>query len=335
MTQDIPLVRTRYVHAFAAVLDRVGAPTGRMLDGVGLSGRVLEDGEAIIPAYQAWAFIGSAAEHEGIHDFGLQAGRASIDTYGEFSRRLFQAPNLYQAVQRFCQLARHEYSRADFYLSHRNQRAWFCRGPIDGSDVEKKHVELLVLTMMIATVRLVAGPDWRPSAIFLQTQDSRGVDGHESLRESNLQMGNRITAFEIPAYLLSRPMPSAGVRSVSREYERLDPNIITALRHIIAAMPNDRDWAIGPVAEAARMSPRTLQRRLNEANTTFSALVEDMRMSAAMSMLADNSMTLRDIALKLRYTDQANFTRAFRRWTGLSPQSYRRQQSTNGPERTM
>jgi AraC-like DNA-binding protein len=327
MTQDIPLVRTRYAHAFAAVLDRVGAPTRRLLDRVGLSGRVLDDGEAVIPAHQAWAFIGSAAEQEGIHDFGLQAGRASIDAYGEFSLRLLQAPNLHQAVQRFCQLARHEYSRANFYLSLRNQRAWFCRGPIDGSDVEKKHVELLVLTMMIATVRLVAGPAWYPSEIYLQTADPRGVDGHESLRQSQLHFGNRSTAFEVPSHLLSRPMPSTGAGSVARAYERLAPDMITALRHLIASMPSDRDWAIGPVAEAAGLSPRTLQRRLNDANTTFSALVEDVRMSTAMSMLADTSVTLRDIALKLRYTDQANFTRAFRRWTGVSPQAYRRQQS--------
>ena len=48
MTQDIPLVRSRYVHAFAAVLDRVGAPTGNLLDRVGLTGRVLEHGDAVI-----------------------------------------------------------------------------------------------------------------------------------------------------------------------------------------------------------------------------------------------------------------------------------------------
>lgn len=335
MTQDIPLVRTRYVHAFAAVLERMGTPTRRLLDSVGLSGQVLEDGDAVIPAYQAWAFIGSAAEKEGIHDFGLQAGRDSIGAYGEFSRQLLQAPNLYQAVQRFCRLARHEYSRADFYLSRKQERAWFCRGPIDGSDVEKKHVELLVLTMMIATVRLVAGPEWYPSEIYLQTQDARGVDGHPGLWKSNLHFGSRLTAFEIPSCLLSRQMPSAGVPPGAGGYEPLDENIVLAIRHIITSLSPGRAWAIGPVAEAARMSPRTLQRRLNEANTTFSTLVEDIRMSAAMSMLADTSMTLRGIAHKLRYTDQANFTRAFRRWTGVSPQTYRRQQSTNRPESMM
>ena len=59
--QIIPLVRAMYVYAYAAVLDRLGAPKRRLLEGVGLSERVFEDPEVIIPAHQAWGFIGRAA----------------------------------------------------------------------------------------------------------------------------------------------------------------------------------------------------------------------------------------------------------------------------------
>lgn len=63
--QIIPLVRAKYVYAYAAVLERLGAPRRRLLERVGLSERVLEDPEAVIPAHQAWAFIGSTARKEG------------------------------------------------------------------------------------------------------------------------------------------------------------------------------------------------------------------------------------------------------------------------------
>jgi hypothetical protein len=76
--QIIPLVRAKYVYAYAAVLDRLGAPRWRLLERVGLSDRVLEDPEAIIPARQAWAFIESAALREGIDDLGLVASDMSI-----------------------------------------------------------------------------------------------------------------------------------------------------------------------------------------------------------------------------------------------------------------
>jgi len=294
----------------------------------------LDEPETIVPAHQVWAFIGSAAEREGVDDFGLQAGSASIEAFGDFSHRLLQASNLNQGLKLFCQLARCEYSRADFYVSAKPASVWFCRGPIDGSDVEKKHVELLVLTMMIATVRLIAGPDWRPPEIFVQTRDSRGVYGHESLLASDLHFGNRITAFEIHCYLLPRQMSPVAVPPSWSDYDRLDDDVVGALRHVIACLPADRDQDITHVAQTVGMSPRTLQRRLSEANTTFSALLEDVRMTTAMAMLADSSVKLRDIALLLRYSDQANFTRAFRRWTGVSPRAYRRQQLTSLEEKT-
>lgn len=328
---DIPLVRARYVCAFAAVLNRLGAPTSRMLERAGLSSRLLEQTEAVHPAHQAWDFIGSAALQEGIDDFGLQAADHSIDAYGEFSCHLLQATNLNGALDRFCHLARHEYSQADFFVIRNPDRVRFCRGPIEGNPAEKKHVELFVLKMMIATVGLFAAPDWRPREIRLQTEDPHGIADHPSFSSSDLRFRSATTSFEIPSILLTQRMPQRP-RPISRCYERLDDDIVGALRFAIVSLPLNRDWNIHCVAEAVGMRPRTLQRALSQADTTFSALVDDVRMSTAMSMLAGTSLKVRDIALELRYSDQANFTRAFRRWAGISPQAYRSQQSTDRDE---
>ena len=136
--QIIPLVRAKYVYAYAGVLDRLGIPKRRLLESVGLSEKVFQNPESIIPAHQVWGFIGSAAQKEGIDDLGLVAGDMSIQDYGAFSERLLQAPNLNQALKIFCQIALQEYSRADFYISRSEQATWFCRGPIDGNEDEKK-----------------------------------------------------------------------------------------------------------------------------------------------------------------------------------------------------
>ena len=69
---------------------------------------------------------------------------------------------------------------------------------------------------------------------------------------------------------------------------------------------------------------RTLQRRLSDVNTTFSAVVETAQMRRAVQLLERDDYSLVEIAYKLGYADQANFARAFRRWTGLPPGLYRR-----------
>ena len=322
--QIIPLVRAKYVHAFDGVLARIGAPRRRLLERVGLSEGVLEDPESIIPAHQAWAFIGSAARSEGIDDLGLVAGDMSIQDYGAFSAQLLQVPNLNQALMAFCQLALHEYSRADFYVSQSERATWFCRGPIDGNEAEKKHVELLALTMMIATVRLAAGADWHPPIVYLQTRDTRRVQHHHLFARSTVRFGNRVTAFEVPQHLLAKELPRAPVSRHDQEYDRLKHEFPVSIRQIVDSMVVDGAPRIAAVAKAVGGSVRTLQRRLSDIDTTFSGIVEEAKMKSANRMMTQTDCTLTEIAYGLGYSDQAHFTRAFRRWTGVSPAAFRR-----------
>jgi len=322
--QTIPLVRSRYVFAFGAVLDRLGAPKRRLLEEVGLSERILEAPETVISARQAWAFIGRSAQSEGIADFGLMAGDTSIQNYGAFSDRLLIAPNLYQAMKIFCELALNEYSRADFYVSLSKDTTWFCRGPIDGNEEEVKHVELLVLTMMIATVRMVAGPNWHPPVVLLQTNDTHLVQQHHLCAHSNIRFGNRVTAFKIPNHLLARELPILGAAKVDQDYDRLEHEFPVAIRQIVLGMLVDGPPKIATVADAVGGSVRTLQRRLADINMTFSDIVEGAKMKSAIQMVDQSDCTFTDISHALGYSDQAHFTRAFKRWNGVSPSVYRR-----------
>ena len=76
---------------------------------------------------------------------------------------------------------------------------------------------------------------------------------------------------------------------------------------------------------AARMeaSPRTIQRRLTDLGFRFSEIVEEQRIDASRRALTDTDDPLSDIAFNLGYSDQSSFGRAFKRWTGMTPQAYR------------
>jgi AraC-like DNA-binding protein len=76
------------------------------------------------------------------------------------------------------------------------------------------------------------------------------------------------------------------------------------------------------VAEKLHMSPRTLQRQLAQEDKSFSSVVDEMRQHKATAMLRKREMSLDSIAEKLGYTDTANFTRAFKRWTGTTPKRF-------------
>lgn len=77
------------------------------------------------------------------------------------------------------------------------------------------------------------------------------------------------------------------------------------------------------VAAALSLSSRTLKRKLALRDTSFSALLDDDRRDRALALL-EGDVPLQRVADLLGYSDVANFTRAFRRWTGTSPGHYRR-----------
>jgi len=81
---------------------------------------------------------------------------------------------------------------------------------------------------------------------------------------------------------------------------------------------------LGAVANALGMRPRTLQRQLGNEGTSFSAVVDTIRQEMAKACLGDRSLSIDEIAFLLGYADTASFRRSFKRWTGKTPQLFRR-----------
>lgn len=82
--------------------------------------------------------------------------------------------------------------------------------------------------------------------------------------------------------------------------------------------------SIDEMARRLHVSERTLKRRLAAEGTTYSDLVEEERRERAFLLLRSADLSIAEIADRLGYSDAANFTRAFRRWTGQSPRAFQK-----------
>lgn len=91
---------------------------------------------------------------------------------------------------------------------------------------------------------------------------------------------------------------------------------------------------IALAAEIFGMSPRTLQRRLQNLGLTYRQLIETTRFELAAELLCSTDARIIDIAAMLGYDDQSNFGRSFRRYTGTSPGRFRAVNSCQANEAT-
>ncbi len=80
------------------------------------------------------------------------------------------------------------------------------------------------------------------------------------------------------------------------------------------------------VAANFNISPRSLQRKLKEEGVTYLHIVEEVRKTLALHYLSHDYYQVKDIAFILGYNEQSAFVRAFKRWTGMPPTLYLRQQ---------
>jgi AraC-like DNA-binding protein len=133
----------------------------------------------------------------------------------------------------------------------------------------------------------------------------RGTEWQDTIRETR----QRITITVSPEY--ARP-------------QQANRDIGNHVRQVVARLLEQGSTDVRAVASAVNTSSRTLQRRLREAGLTYAGLVQQVRCEAASHLLMEPGQTVRGVARRLGYSDPAHFTRAFHRWTGLTPRAFRR-----------
>ena len=94
-------------------------------------------------------------------------------------------------------------------------------------------------------------------------------------------------------------------------------------RMISLSLPNGSS-SIVDVAAAMNYSQRTLQRKLSDKNTSYSALLDSVRFNMANQYLKSTYYRLTDIALLLGYSNLSSFSRAYFRYAGIYPMEVRK-----------
>lgn len=100
--------------------------------------------------------------------------------------------------------------------------------------------------------------------------------------------------------------------------------IMAAVAREIRTQMRGGPVSVGNVARALDVSVRTLQRGLQREGTDFRSMANLLRSQEAAELLGRTDLSVSAISFRLGYTSPANFARAFRSVTGLSPHEYRR-----------
>jgi AraC-like DNA-binding protein len=189
------------------------------------------------------------------------------------------------------------------------------------------HNEMLGIGYMIENVRTFAGAAWSPEAVMTTLAPGAPKAELEQTLGVNVSHGHAVTSIDLDASLLTCGKPGecrSGLALVASEPNvPRDGDVLGMTSAVVDLAQYGGYPRIDWVADKLATNRRTLQRQLKAQGTTFGRLVESALLRRA-EVLLGTGMSITEIGFELGYRDHAHFTRAFRRWTGISPSAYRR-----------
>lgn len=155
----------------------------------------------------------------------------------------------------------------------------------------------------------------------------------ERILGTRVRLGNKRISVRLNRSMLESRLPTADAFLLKRLDASLEdmledlPNVDLAeqVKQRIRILLSEKDISEELVAQPFNVSPRHLRRKLSEACTTYEKLLDEVRMELAIKLIQENRLNLGRIAFELGFLDPSSFTRAFRRWTSMSPTAFREQ----------
>lgn len=331
-------MRAANLAGFPEMARRLGGDPWRILERHGIDPRTAKDPESFIECQavvDALEYCGTA-----FNDplFGLHMALAQEpDVFGCVTALCRSAPTVKEAIAKLAEYMPIVHSPESLLelVEARDvaELRWGVRSDLGVND--QAHYQTLVLFMKL--LRMLGGPRFTPSYVSL-AMDTRAQDlpDIESKMGCPVRARGAVNTIAFPLHVLDQPTPTANrllFRLVDGYLSRVKAAQRTTILervedYVRGALPSGT-CSIERCAEKLGASVRTLQARLTRSGVRFSDILEGQRIELAKDYLRQDEMTLDEVALLLGYSEQTSFGRAFKRWTGSTPQRYRIVQAAN------
>lgn len=203
---------------------------------------------------------------------------------------------------------------------------------VDGGPVPPVYVDY-VFAALVTRIRMRIRPTLEVRRVELRLPEPKVSATYREVFRAPISFGARADRLSFSLAEWGAPTVSgdaaladlleAHARILSERTPRATAGFEEEVRRAIASTLT-KGASVQQVARALNLSVRSLQRRLDECETTFRDLAEDVRGRLAEGYLANPGVSISEVAVLLGFSEQSAFNRAFRRWTGESPGRWRR-----------
>ena len=259
------------------------------------------------------------------------------DDYGALGLAWKAAPTLRQSFERVVGYARLWTSVAEYELRPQGKDALFLLHRSGPRTLGLRVSNECTLASAVSIVRQVSPVAFNPIEVHCKHGAPEQTAAHAAyfgcpviwnsefdgllVSEQDLGRANRLSDEGITKFLLSHL--DQEIKKYQSDGSFLEQVSSTIARALSSGVPKAH-----AVAASLGMSERTLQRKLNAVDMRFQTLVEDARSDLAKGLLVQSDYSIAEIAFLTGFSEQSAFSRAFKRWSELTPARYRETHKT-------
>jgi AraC-like DNA-binding protein len=328
------LARAAAFEGFEPLCTEHGLDGAALLRQAGLDPNVLADADAMIPYRACLRALDLAARAARLPHIGLLlADKQGLSMLGPVGFLVAEAPVLRAAIAQLGAYIHLHNQGMALRLDIANGLALWSFETLLGESAGLAFADDHALATGVTIIRQLLGRNWNPDHVTIQHAAPRDAAPYRRAFCCPVEFAAERNLIGFDARLLDQPLPGhdARLHAVLDGYIRhLDasnaPELDKQIQLVLLQAMKQGSCSLPRVAARMAMTPRSLQRRLAGAGTSFQAELDGVRNNVARRYLTETRMPLTAISPLLGYSDLAAFSRAFKRINGMAPQAWRARQ---------
>jgi len=332
-TKRLTWIHSGVLSGAADLVSELGAdPQGLALQ-CGLEPAALYTPDLPVPGDAVVGFFETSAQTTACTDFGIRlASRQSFAILGPLWLMMRRARTVQDALEMLVEFFIMHTSGALVGLQLQDDGSAFVSySLVAGVSTQDRHTIELGLALLCQELRSHCGPRWLPKGAMFCHDTPAGLDSHRRCFGPATSFNQDRNALWLDAACLRTPL-AVGSKTTHAVLEpmlvsRVDgaQEVAVKAEGVMRALLPFASCNRKSVAQIANLSERSLQRRLAEAGTTFQQLRDRVRADIALKYLRQSNLQAAQVGEILGYSEQAAFSRAFRRQHGFTPRQARGQ----------
>ena len=184
---------------------------------------------------------------------------------------------------------------------------------------------------IVKFTRSICADNWQPSGVYFTHNPSEQNIYHTVFNcpvyfnQEFQGIGFTTQDLDMPLITGNEESRKALEQEVAQVYNLNKKNLIEQTQQAITLGMITGDCSIQSVAHSLSIHSRTLHRKLDAQNTSFSNILEDTRRTFSENFVTKSAISIFDVSQMLGYKDSTSFSRSYKRWHGLSPSAHRKQ----------